>query len=159
MSCRTNGRTFVNYLTPAPGGTATSASYNLGLTHYTCGNKKMCVNSAEGFPVASGLDVQVISAPRLLGNGQYCCDVRCICDVTYRQICGCGCQNDCLQTEKVVATVCVPCGETAPTAVANGVDVSPVNVNCGCSSTNEMDVTVSFTLNTAAAAETGAKGK
>jgi len=148
-NCR-NGRTYVNFLTPAPGGTATSASYNLGLTHYTCGNKKMCVNSAEGFPVADGLSVQVLGAPRLLGNGQYCCDVRCICDVTYQQVYGCGCcQNSCLQSEKVVATVCVPCGATTPTIVANGVVADAVNVNCGCNSTNEVALTLSFTLNTA----------
>lgn len=161
MRCKQNGRTFVNFLTPAPGGTATEASYVLGLSHYTCGNKKMCVNSAEGFPVASGLDVQVLGAPQLLGNGQYCCDVRVICDVTYRQVCGCGCgcQNDCLQTEKVVATVCVPCGETTPTATPNGVVANPINVNCGCSSTNEMDVTVSFTLETVAGANASVKGK
>lgn len=151
MSCNCkNGRTYVNFLTPAPGGTATSASYNLGLTHYTCGNKKMCVNSAEGFPLASNLDVQVMGSPRLLGNGQYCCDVRCICDVTYQQVYGCGCcQNTCLQTEKVVASVCVPCGETAPTVVANGVVADAVNINCNGSSTNEVALTLSFTLNTA----------
>ena len=154
-----NGKTFVNFLTPAPGNTAASASYVLGLTHYTCGNKKMCVNSADGFPVASNLDVQVIGAPRLLGNGEYCCMVRCICDVTYQQVFGCGCcQNQCLQTEKVVATVCVPCSDVTPEATANGVTADAVNVQCGCSTTNQCDLYVSFTLETTAAAETDEEG-
>ena len=150
-----NGKTFVNYLTPGPGGTAASAPYQLGLTHYTCGNKKMCVNSAEGFPVASALDVHIIGGPTLIPNsGQYCCDVRVICDVTYQQVWGCGCcPNTCLQTEKVVATVCVPCGESLPTVGDSGVTANAANVQCGCSTTNQIDLTVAFTLETAEAEE------
>ena len=145
----------MNFLTPAPGGTEASAPYQLGLTHYTCGNKKMCVNSAEGFPVASALDVQVIGGPTLIpGSGQYCCDVRVICDVTYQQVWGCGCcPNTCLQTEKVVATVCVPCGDTLPAVGDTGVVATAVNVQCGCSTTNEMSLNVAFTLETATATE------
>jgi hypothetical protein len=155
-----NGKTFVNYLTPGPGGTAASAPYQLGLTHYTCGNKKMCVNSAEGFPVASALDVQIIGGPTLIPNsGQYCCDVRVICVVTYQQVWGCNCcPNTCLQTEKVVATVCVPCGETLPTVGDSGVTANAANVQCGCSTTNQIDLTVAFALETTTEAEAGEEG-
>ena len=152
-----NGKTYVNFLTPVvAGGTETSASYMLNLTHYTCGNKKMCVNNADGFPVASNLDVQVLGAPRLIPNtGVYCCDVRCICDLTYEQVyyCGC-CQNTCLQTEKVAAVVCVPVTSSdVPTVSEKGVIASPANVNCGCSFTNEASLSIAFTLETAVTAE------
>jgi len=149
-----NGKTYVNFLTPVPGSTETSASYVLGLTHYTCGNKKMCVNNADGFPIASNLDVQILGAPQQLQDGVYCCNVRCICDLTYEQVYGYGCcPNTCLQTEKVVAVVCVPVtSDTVPTVSASGVTASPANVNCGCSSTNEASLNISFTLETTAGA-------
>ena len=139
------GKTYVNYLTPAPGGTATSASYNLGLTYNTCGDRQMCVNNSDGFPIAKSLDVQLIGSPRLIGNGQYCCDVRCVCDITYLPIGRCQCPR----TETVIAVVCVPCGETAPTVTGNGVIVSPSGGDCGCAGTSEVDLTISFTLATA----------
>ena len=149
MNCNVNGKTYVDFLTPAPGGTATSASYNLGLTHYTCGNKKMCINGGEGLPGISALDVQVLGTPRLIGNGQYCCDVRCMCDLTYRQVYQCGCSNPCLETEKIIATVCVPVSsDTVPTVTANGALVDPVGFSCPSQSTNEVSITVSFTLAT-----------
>ena len=150
-----NGKTFVNWLTPGNGATDTSTPWQVGLTHYTCGNKKMCVNSADGFPVASALDVQVIGGPNPIPNSnQYCCDVRIICDVTYQQVCGCGCyQSSCPITEKVVATICVPCGETLPTVANIGVTCDPANVQCGCSVTNEMSLNVAFTLETATATQ------
>ena len=148
-----NGKTFVNFLTPVvSGSTETSTSYVLGLTHYTCGNKKMCVNNANGFPLASNLSVQVIDAPRLIPDtSAYCCNVRCICDLTYEQVFNCGCYSDtCLQTEKVVAVVCVPVTSAdIPTVSESGVIASPANVNCGCSSTNEASLNISFTLETA----------
>ena len=149
-----NGKTYVNFLTPVPGGSATSASYLLNLTHFTCGNKKMCVNSADGFPAASNLEVQVLGAPRLIPNtGTYCCDVRCICTLTYQQVWGCGCcENTCLQDEKVAAIVCVPVTSAEiPNVTEMGVIASPANVNCGCHSTNECSLSISFTLETAEA--------
>ena len=151
-----NGKTYVNYLTPVvSGSTETSATYMLGLTHYTCGNKKMCVNNSNGFPVASSLDVQILGAPRLIpssvGNSEvYCCDVRCICDLTYEQVYGYGCcPNTCLQTEKVVAVVCVPVtSPDMPTITASGVVADAVKTSCGCSETNECSLNVYFTLET-----------
>ena len=148
MACNTrNGKTYFNSLTPFPGGTAAATSYLLDATHFTCGNKKMCINSAEGFPLVNAFEVQVLGQPRSLGGDTYCCDIRCICDLTYQQVYGCcgGCQNTCLQTEKIVVTQCVPCPSAeVPTVTANGVVCSPVEVQCGCSSTNQVHVEFSF---------------
>ena len=149
-----NGKTFVNFLTPVQGSTEESASFVLGLTYYTCGNKKMCVNNSQDFPIASNLDVQVLGAPVLIpGTTAYCCNVRCICDLTYEQIYGCGCcPNTCLQTEKVVATVCFPVTSAdVPIVAAKGVLAAAANVACGCSTTNEASLNIAFTLDTAAA--------
>ena len=52
-----NGRTFVNTVIPAPGATATDATYVVDLTHYTCGNRKICANGA--YPINSQLSYQV----------------------------------------------------------------------------------------------------
>lgn len=154
MACNSqNGKTYFNSLTPYPGGTAASTSYMLDCTHYTCGNRQMCVNSAEGFPLASNFDIQVIGAPRQLGDDLYCCDVRCICDLTYQQVyrCGNGCPNSCLQTEKVIVTKCIPCPSAdVPTVTPVGVSASPVGATCGCPSTNMADVEFAFTVATGA---------
>lgn len=151
MACNENGKTFFNSLTPYPGGTDASTTYMLDATHYTCGNRQMCV-SADGFPLASNIDVQVIGVPRALGT-EYCCDVRCICDLTYQQVyrCGNGCPNSCLQTEKVIITKCIPCPSAdVPTVTAVGVSATPVGASCGCPSTNVCDVEFAFTIATGA---------
>ena len=108
MACNQNGKTYYNSLTPYPGGTDASTTYLMDCTHYTCGNRQMCVNSANGFPLASNFDIQVLGTPRPVGDsGEYCCDIRCICDLTYQQVyrCGNGCPNSCLQTEKVIIDI------------------------------------------------------
>ena len=111
----------------------------------------MCVN-ADGFPLASNFDVQVLGVPRPVGS-EYCCDVRCICDLTYQQVyrCGNGCPNSCMQTEKVVVTKCIPCPSAdVPTVTAVGVTASPVGASCGCPSTNVCEVEFTFTVATGA---------
>lgn len=154
MACNNrNGKTYYNSLTSFPGGTDASTSYLLDATHYTCGNKQMCINSAEGFPLASNFDIQVLGTPRSLGGDLYCCDIRCICDLTYQQVyrCGNGCPNTCLQTEKVIVTKCIPCSSAdVPTVTAVGVSASPVGATCGCTSTNVADVEFAFTVETPA---------
>ena len=149
-----NGKTFVNYLSPGLA-TATSAPWQLGFTHYTCCNRKMCVNDSDNLPDVKGLDVQIIGGPNLIPNsGQYCCDVRVICDVVYRQVWGCSCcPSSCLHTDTVVVTVCVPCGETLPTIGNIGAAANAVSVQCGEPKTNEISINVAFTLETTAEAE------
>lgn len=153
MACNSqNGKTYYNSLTPYPGGTDASTTYLLDATHYTCGNRQMCVNSADGFPLASNVDIQVLGVPRAVGS-EYCCDVRCICDLTYQQVyrCGNGCPNSCLQTEKVIVTKCIPCPSAdVPTVTALGVSASPVGASCGCPSTNVCEVEFTFTVATGA---------
>lgn len=154
MACNQNGKTYYNSLTPYPGGTDASTTYLMDCTHYTCGNRQMCVNSANGFPLASNFDIQVLGTPRPVGDsGEYCCDIRCICDLTYQQVyrCGNGCPNSCLQTEKVIVTKCIPCPSAdVPTVTALGVSASPVGASCGCPSTNVAEVEFVFTVATGA---------
>ena len=57
MSCNCNcknGSDVLDFLTPAPGGTEASAVYVIGLTHYTCGGRKMLVDDTT-HPVISQL--------------------------------------------------------------------------------------------------------
>ena len=149
MACNSkNGKTFYNSLTPYAGGTEAATAYLLDAVHYTCGNKQMCVNSADGFPLASNFDIQVLGVPRPIGE-RYCCDIRCICDLTYQQVyrCGYGCPNGCLETEKVIVTKCVPCPSAdVPTVTAIGVSATPVGTSCGCSTTNVCEVEFAFTI-------------
>lgn len=148
MACNNNGGTRVNFLSLFPNSTATEASYLLQLTHNTCGNKQMCLNNADGLPVVSNLSLQQVGAIRPLNNGTYCCEVRCICDLTYQQICGnCNCPNYCLQTEKCVATVCVPLlADTELQLTPNSAVVTPMRTSCKCNTTNVVSIDVSFTV-------------
>lgn len=143
MACR-NGSTSVNFLTPYPA--ADPQSYLLQLTHWTCGNKQMCLNNGEGLPIVSNLSIQQVGEIQPLGGDTYCVEVRCVCDLTYQQISGNACcPNYCLQTEKCVATVCVPLTSSDPvTLTANGASVMPVRISCRCNTTNTVSIDVSF---------------
>lgn len=155
MNCIKNGSTEVNFLTPSPGSTEDSATYLLQLQHRTCGNKQMCLNNIDDL-VASGLSVQALGEPELIGDGNYCLHIRCVCDLTYQQVCGNACcPNYCLQTEKCIATTCVPLTSAeAPEITANGVIVAPVAISCGRNTTNTCTLDVSFTVEQPAAATT-----
>lgn len=151
MACR-NGSTEVMFLTPYPA--ADTQSYLLQLKHWTCGNKQMCLNNADGLPVVSNLTLQQIGEITPYANGTYCVEVRCICDLTYQQIRGNSCCPDyCLQTEKCVATVCVPIlSDEAVTLTPNGASVMPMRISCRCSTTNTVEIDVSFSVEQAASA-------
>lgn len=153
MACK-NGSTEVNFLTPYPA--ADPQSYLLRLTHYTCGNKQMCLNNADGLPVVSNLSLQQVGEIQSLGNDTYCVDVRCICDLTYQQISGNSCcPNYCLQTEKCVVTICVPVlSSDAVTLTSNGASVMPLRVSCRCNTTNTVSIDVSFSVAQTAATVT-----
>ena len=148
MACR-NGSTSVNFLTPYPA--ADPQSYLLQLTHWTCGNKQMCLNNGEGLPIVSNLSIQQVGEIQPLGGDTYCVEVRCVCDLTYQQISGNACcPNYCLQTEKCVATVCVPLTSSDPvTLTANGASVMPVRISCRCNTTNTVSIDVSFSVDQA----------
>ena len=152
MNCNKNGRTFVNTLTPVPGATAANATYVVDLTHYTCGNRKICANGA--LPCAASLSYQVYNAPRSVGNGAYVMDILITGTCTYlpykcgQNQCGCGCQ--CPVTENVWAVVSVPVASDAiPTIAPGTVLANPTNLSDCCSVTDAVSLVGSFNLTTA----------
>lgn len=157
MSCNSNnGQTYVNTCIPAAGGTATSSTYVLDLTHYTCGNKKICANGA--FPITSNLNYTVMGAPQNVGNGVYNVDILVSGTVTYmpyrngQNNCGCSCA--CPVTENVWCTVSVPYGAaTAPGVTAGTVVATPTNLRDCCNITNAISLTTSFLVADAKAAQ------
>jgi hypothetical protein len=151
MSCYNNGQTLVNTCIPAPGATATSATYVVDLTHYTCGNRKICANGA--YPVTADLNYRVMGTPESVGNDTYQCDVFISGTVTYMPyVCGqdnCGC-NVCPRTENIWATVSVPVtSDTIPTVTKGLAMAQPTNLKDCCSITNAISIVDSFNLATA----------
>ena len=149
MDCNNNGKTFVVSLTTIPGGTAANANYLLQLDHYTCGNRKLCVQ--EVFPVTADLKAKAIGLPVDVGNGSYCQEVLISGSVTYMPYqCGCMC-NICPRTENIYCTICVPCSSAAAPTLAIGNSVAaPTNVKPCCSITNCVAITTSLNVTTAA---------
>lgn len=151
MACNYNGQTFVNTCIPAPGSTAADATYVVDLTHYCCGNRKICANGA--YPVTADLNYKAVGAPQNVGNGTYVQDILITGTCTYMpykqgQNCGCGC--NCPVTENVWATVSVPVSAaTSPTITAGEVLASPTNLRDCCSITNAVSLVGSFNLATA----------
>ena len=153
MACNNyNGQTYVNTCIPAPGGTATDATYVVDLTHYTCGNRKICANGA--YPVTADLNYRLSGSPQLVGNDTYVQDVLITGTCTYmpyrngQNQCGCGC--NCPVTENIWATVSVPVGSaTAPTLTAGSTIAAPTNLRDCCSVTNAVSLVSSFNVATA----------
>ena len=163
MSC-INGQTFVNTLIPAPGATAADATYAIDLTHYTCGNRKICANGA--FPLTADLKYSVIGTPRPVGNDTFICDILIAGTLTYvPHRCGqnqCGCPAPCPVTENIWTTVSVPvAAATIPTLTAGDVIASPTNLRDCCNITNAVSLVSSFNVAAAAAAaaDNGSKSK
>lgn len=151
-NCNYNGQTYVNTCIPAPGATATDATYVVDLTHYTCGNRKICANGA--YPVTADLSYRLSGAPQSVGNDAYVQDILITGTCTYmpyrngQNACGCGCQ--CPVTENIWATVSVPVSSaTAPTVTAGDTIASPTNLRDCCSITNAVSLVGSFNLATA----------
>ena len=146
-----NGKTFIDFLTTIAGGTAADATYLLSLTHYNCGNRKLC--TSEVFPITSDLKFTPIGVPQSVGNDAYCCDVLCSGTVTYLPyVCGRSCCNVCPVTDNIYCTFCVPCSSTTvPTITAGTVVASPTNVQPCCNITNAVSLSVSFNVSTTTA--------
>ena len=163
MACNcNNGQTYLNSLVPAPGATAESAVYVMDVTHYTCGNKKICINGA--FPMTANLNYQVMGV-QSVGNETYNCDLLVSGTVTYMpyrqgQNCGCGCQcNPCPVTENVWTSLSVPLATADVPAINAGTCVvSPTNVRDCCCVTNAMSITTSFEVVSKAAATSEPSG-
>ena len=149
-NCR-NGQTFVNTCIPAPGSTADNATYVVDLTHYLCGNRKICANGA--YPLSCDLKYKALSAPQPVGNDTYVLDVLITGNLTYmpyrqgQNQCGCGCDCCCPKTDNVWATVSVPVTSAdIPTITAGEVKADPTNLRDCCSLTNAVSLVGSFTV-------------
>ena len=149
MDCNNNGKTFVVSLTTIAGGTAANANYLLQLDHFTCGNKKLCVQ--EVFPVSADLKAQAIGTPVNVGNGSYCQEVLISGTCTYMPYkCGCQC-GVCPKTENIYCTICVPCSSAVtPTLTIGNSVASPTNVQPCCNITNAIAITTSLNVTTGA---------
>jgi len=150
MDNNLNGRTILNAVIPAPGATATDATYVVDLTHYTCGNRKICANGA--YPISCQLSYQVYNAPRSVGNDTYVVDVLATGTVSYmphrngQGDYGCNCPV----TENVWTVVSVPVSSaTVPTITAGTVLANPTNLSDCCNLTNAVSLVGSFNLATA----------
>lgn len=147
-----NGTTEIDFLTLVPGGAAENANYQLALTHYTCGNRKICATGF--FPVSANLQYRVLGTPQSLGNGTFCCDVLVTGTCTYMPYkCGCNQQcpcNQCPVTDNIYFTLCVPCSSaTAPTITGGEVVATPTNLTDCCNVTNAVGISTSFNVTTA----------
>ena len=157
MYCNKNGQTYVNTLTPVPGATAEDATYVVDLTHFTCGNRKICANGA--YPIAADLNFKNSGLPQPVGLDTYVQDVLITGTVTYvpykngQNNCGCGCGCNCPVTENVWAVISVPVTEaTSPTLKAGETLASPTNLRDCCNVTNAVSLVCSFNVAGAAAA-------
>lgn len=155
MPCYNNGQTYLNSLVPVSGGTAQDATYVLNLTHYTCGNRKVCVNGA--FPITANLNYQVLRVYSV-GNDAYNADILVSGTVNYMpyrtgsNYGGCSC-NACPVTDNVWTVLSVPVSSAdAPTLTAGICQCSPTNVSDCCNVTNAISVTTSLNVNTPAGA-------
>lgn len=154
MSCNcnsNNGKTYVDSKLPLPKSTAsaTNTTYVLDLTHFLCGNRKLCANAA--YPISATLNYRVIEISPV-GNGAYDCTILCTGQCTYMPYkCGCGncCQeNRCPQTDNIFCQFTVPLtSANIPTLTAGICDCDPANVSDCCNTTNAVSISSSINVN------------
>lgn len=153
MSCNNgkNGSDVLDFITLVAGGTAENSTYQIGLTHYTCGCRKVSIND-NTHPVIGTLNATVVNEPQDLGNGTYCCEVLLAGTVTYKQ---CGCCSP--KTDYVSIVRCLPCASDAiPTIKVGEVVCSPEPIpfysgNCcqgSLAGTNKIAITTSLNIST-----------
>ena len=152
-----NGQTHVNTVIPFPGATATAATYVVDLTHYFCGNRKVCANSA--FPIAANLNYQVLSVDEV-GKGVYNATIFVTGQISYkpyRNGCNsCGCEDNCYRTDNVWATISVPVTSADTPTITPGIcKCAATNLRDCCSVSNAVSVVTSFLGESPAAAQTG----
>ena len=149
MSCNRNGETYVNTLVPVPGGSATDTDYVIDLTHYLCGNRKVCANSA--FPISCNLNYQVLSVDAV--GDAFVANLFISGQVNYKPYrCGnqCGCDDNCYRSDNVWATVSVPVTTSAtPTITGGTVKCAATNLRDCCSVSNAVSLVTSFNVTSA----------
>ena len=141
-----NGQDVQDFLLSSP----TAGTYVLGLTHYTCGNRKMAL-SDPARPVIANLSVAAVGQPIDVGNAMYCQECLVSGTVTY---CPCGsCRPE---EEYVTFQDCITTtSATQPKLGLGIVNASPkpityyVNNGCGCCRatrpcTNQIAITTSI---------------
>lgn len=150
-----NGSDVQDFLTLVSGGTAANANYIIGLTHYTCGGRKMLVADAT-HPVIAQLEATPIGQPVDVGNGTYCQECQIAGTVTYKP-----CGSCTPRTEYVTTQCCLPCSTAVQPKIGIGdVVASPKaityyqNNGCGCCAgtypyTNQIAITTSINVTTA----------
>ena len=130
MNCNCkNGQDILDFLLS----TSTDGVYALGLTHYTCGQRKMALSDPSR-PVIANLTVAAVGDPISVGNSEYLQECLVSGTVTY---CPCGsCEP---RTEYVSYQCCLPCtSATQPTLTIGEVTASPKPIKyyivngCGC---------------------------
>jgi len=149
MNCNCNcknGSDVQDFLTASE----TAGVYVLGLTHYTCGNRKLLVGDAS-YPAVAELKATAVGQPIDVGNGMYCQECQVSGTVKYK---ACGCCD--AKTEFVNYQCCLPCTTaTQPTLTIETVQASPKpityyeNNGCGCCAgvkpcTNQIAITTSI---------------
>lgn len=149
-NCNRNGETFVNTLVPVPGGSATDTDYVIDLTHFLCGNRKVCANSA--FPISCNLNYQVLSVDAV--GDAYVANIFISGQVNYkpyRHGCNqCGCEDNCYRTDNIWATVSVPVTTSAmPTITGGAVKAEATNLRDCCSISNAVSLVTSFNVTSA----------
>jgi len=155
-NCR-NGQDILDFLTPYPGGTEASATYILGMTHFTCGGRNMLVADPTR-PVIAQLTATPVGTPIDIGNGAFCQECQISGTVQY-----CPCNACEPRTEYVSQRVCLPCSAAETPVLAIGtVAASPKPITqyvnqgqCGCcqvqrASTNQIAITTSINVTPAA---------
>lgn len=154
-NCR-NGQDVPDFRNSFPGATPANATYQIGLTHYTCGGRKTLVADAE-HPVTAQLTATPIGQPIDLDNNSWCQEVLISGTVQYRPC------NSCEpRTEYVTYRDCLPCSSAvSPTITVGKVVASPkpimmyqVTEKCGCCQTarpytNQIAITTSVNVTTA----------
>ncbi len=153
-NCR-NGSDVQDFLVAVPGGTAANATFLFGLTHFTCGGRKM-LTADTTYPVISQLEATPVGNPVDVGNGTFCQECQIAGTVTYK---ACGCCEP--RTEYVSATCCLPCSSNVqPKLGIETVVASPKPITyysngmCGCCQgtypcTNQIAITTSINVATA----------
>jgi len=154
MNCRCNcknGSDVQDFLLAS----GTAGVYVLGLTHYTCGNRKMSVSDSS-HPVIAQLEATPVGNPVDVGNGVFCQECLVAGTVTYKA-CG-ACEP---RTEYVTYQCCLPCDSaTQPKVAIETVVASPKPITyyqngmCGCCQgtypcTNQIALTTSISVATA----------
>lgn len=146
-SCR-NGSDKLDFLLSS----GTEGVFELGLTHFTCGGRKMLLSDSV-HPVTAQLEAIPIGQPQSLGNSVYCQECQITGTVTYK---ACGCCEP--RTEYVSYQCCLPCPSDAqPKLAIETVVASPKaityyqNNGCGCCQgtypcTNQITLTTSIAV-------------